>query len=510
MTSSLKKSALGKLAGETAIYGTSTILARVLNFLLVPLYTRVLTDQAAYGVVAEFMAYIAVLQVVLVMGLETGCFRYASFAEQKKDTLQANKVFSTALSTVALVAGLFLAFVVFQRQPIANLLGYAQSHISIVYVGGILFLDSVTAILFARLRYEHKAVKFAVFKTLKICSELGLNLLFFLWAPRFLAANPQALLGRFIPAVPDYNYVLFSIFLSCVVALLLFLPDLIKKNSFTFDGLLWRKLMLYSLPLMVAGLPGILNDFSDRLLFRFLIPADISWRAQMGIYQAGIKLAVLINLFIQMFRYAAEPFFFGESGNKNAPETYARVLEYFTAFSMVVYLFILLYIDVFGLILGANYREGIVVVPIMALAYVVLGIYFNISIWFKLSEKTGYAVLITSAGLAVTLLINVLFMPRYGYMAAAWGHLASYVVMTIICTLMGRKHYPVPYAWGRITGYLAAGIGLYIVSLLYAHWPPWYKLSLNTGLLLVYLIFWAQVEGFYGKLRKLRQPQQPR
>ena len=505
MRAILKKSPLGKLAGETAIYGTSTILARVLNFLLVPLYTRVLTDQAAYGVVAEFMAYIAVLQVVLVMGLETGCFRYASFAQQKKDPLQAGKVFSTALTTVSVVAGLFLAVVVLQRQPIANILGYAHSPKAIVYVAGILFLDSVTAILFARLRYEHKAVKFAVFKTLKICSELGLNLLFFLWAPRFLTANPQALLGRFIPAVPDYNYVLFSIFLSCIVALLLFLPQLFKKKSFAFDGTLWRKLMLYSLPLMVAGLPGILNDFSDRLLFRFLIPADTSWRAQMGIYQAGIKLAVLINLFIQMFRYAAEPFFFGQSGNKDAPDTYARVLEYFTAFSMVVYLFILFYIDVFGLILGANYREGVAVVPIMALAYVVLGICFNISIWFKLSEKTGYAVLITTAGLAITLLINVLFMPRYGYMAAAWGHLASYLVMTIICTRMGRRHYPVPYAWGRIGSYLGAGIGLYLLSMLYGHWSVPYKLALNTGLLVVYLMFWARMENFYGKLRKLRQ-----
>ncbi|MDY0174474.1 MAG: polysaccharide biosynthesis C-terminal domain-containing protein, partial [Bacteroidales bacterium] len=256
---------------------------------------------------------------------------------------------------------------------------------------------------------------------------------------------------------------------------------------------------------MVAGLPGILNDFSDRLLFRFLIPADTSWRAQMGIYQAGIKLAVLINLFIQMFRYAAEPFFFGQSGNKDAPDTYARVLEYFTAFSMVVYLFILFYIDVFGLILGANYREGVAVVPIMALAYVVLGIYFNISIWFKLSEKTGYAVLITTAGLAITLLINVLFMPRYGYMAAAWGHLASYLVMTIICTRMGRRHYPVPYAWGRIGSYLGAGIGLYLLSMLYGHWSVPYKLALNTGLLVVYLMFWARMENFYGKLRKLRQ-----
>jgi len=261
--------------------------------------------------------------------------------------------------------------------------------------------------------------------------------------------------------------------------------------------------MIYSLPLMIAGLPGILNDFSDRLLFRFLIPEDVSWRAQMGIYQAGIKLAVLINLFIQMFRYAAEPFFFGQSEDKNAPGTYSRVLDYFTGFTMLVYLGILLYIDLFGLILGENYREGIVVVPVMALAYVMLGIYFNISIWFKLSGKTGYAVLITSAGLAVTLLVNLLFLPRYGYIAAAWGHLASYLTMTVICALMGRKRYPIPYNWPRNGFYIAAGVGLYLFSQLFSRMDLLPKLVINTGILLVYLATWAGVEGFYGKLRKL-------
>jgi len=493
------------LAGETAVYGMSTILARVLNFLLVPLYTRILTDQAAYGVVAEFMAYIAVLQVVLVMGLETGSFRYASLAGQKNDKAGAARVFSTSLTTVTLLAGLFFAVVVMLREPIAGKLGYAEFPQSIIYVAGILLLDSITAILFARLRYEHKAFRFAVFKTIKICCELGFNLLFFLWAPRYLSANPEAFLGRFITAVPDYNYVLFSIFLSCIVALLLFLPDLLKRSSFILDRKLWPKLMMYSLPLMIAGLPGILNDFSDRLLFRFLIPGDVSWRAQMGIYQAGIKLAVLINLFIQMFRYAAEPFFFGQSAEKEAPRTYARVLDIFTAICMLVYLGILLYMDLFELILGENYREGIVVVPVMALAYVLLGIYFNISIWFKLSGKTGNAVLITSAGLAVTLLVNLLFMPRYGYMAAAWGHLASYLSMTVLCALMGRKHYPIPYNWLKIGFYLVAGVGLYLFSLMFAHLSMIPKLAVNTGIILVYLAIWAGMEGFYGKLRKILQ-----
>ncbi len=199
----IRNSAIRQLAGETAVYGMSTILARILNFLLVPLYTRVLTDQAAYGVVAEFMAYIAVLQVVLVIGLETGSFRYATLAGQNNNKAAAARVFSTSLVTVSALAGLFFAVVVLLRIPIAGKLGYADSPQSIFYVAGILLLDSITAILFARLRYEHKAFRFATFKTIKICCELGFNLLFFLWAPRYLTANPGAFLGRFITAIHE-------------------------------------------------------------------------------------------------------------------------------------------------------------------------------------------------------------------------------------------------------------------------------------------------------------------
>ncbi|MFA6326732.1 MAG: polysaccharide biosynthesis C-terminal domain-containing protein, partial [Bacteroidales bacterium] len=247
-----------------------------------------------------------------------------------------------------------------------------------------------------------------------------------------------------------------------------------------------------------------LNDFSDRLLFRFLMPEEI-FRTQMGIYQAGVKLAVLINLFIQMFRYAAEPFFFGESAKKDAKDTYAKVMNYFTAFCMLVYLGILLYIDLFELILGSSYREGVVVVPVMALAYVLLGIYFNASIWIKLSGKTGYAVLITSAGLLVTLAVNLLFMPRFGYMAAAWGHLASYLVMLVICVILGRKVYPVSYEWKKVVIYVFAGVVIYLVSTLFHHLPIVPRLALNTLLLGGYVLIWLRVERLYGTLRRLLQ-----
>lgn len=500
-------SAIQRLAGETAIYGMSTILARVLNFLMVPLYTRVLTDQAEYGVVAEFMTYIAVLQVVLVLGLETGCFRFASMAAYKDRPGGADRVFSSALSMVGIFAALVCGACMLWHRPIAAALGYAGRAQCVVYVAGILLMDSVTAILFAKLRHQHKALRFAVIKTIKICCELGFNLLFFLVTPSFLAAHPDAFLGKFIAATPDFNTVLFSIFLSCVVCVLLFLPEFFRKGAYTVERNLLKQLLLYSLPLMIAGLPGILNDFSDRLLFRFLIPEEASWRAQMGVYQAGLKLAVLINLFIQMFKYAGEPFFFGESEKKDAPQTYAKVLDYFTGFCMLMYLGILMYLDVFERILGANYREGVIVVPVMALAYVLLGLYYNVSIWYKLSGKTTkFAVLITSVALVVTLLVNFLFLPRFGYIAAAWGHFASYAAMLLVCVLLGNKYHPIPYHWGKVLTYIGLGVALYLVSLLYDHWSIWPKLLLNTGLLFVYLVTWARMEHVgVGTLRKLRR-----
>ncbi len=497
-------SVLKRLAGETAVYGMSTIVARILNFLLVPLYTRVFTDQAAYGVVTEFMAYIAVLQVVLPLGLETGCFRYASLPDVKAQG-RHGQVFGTALSTVTLFSLLLCGTGAFFYRPIAAALGYAAQPECVLFVCGILFLDAATSILFARLRYEGQALRFAVIKTIKVCCELGFNLLFFLFAPRFLASHPDALMGRLIGFTPNFNYVLCAIFLSCVICALMMLPDFLRRGAFRLNKKIWGPIMLYSLPLMIAGLPGILNDFSDRLLFRFLIADTADWRAQMGIYQAGVKLAVLINLFIQMFRYAAEPFFFKEADQKDSPQTFARVLNYFTAFTMLIFLGILLYMDIIEKLLGSGYREGVSVVPIMALAYVLLGVYFNVSVWYKLSKKTWYAILITSLGLVVTLVVNVLFMPKFGYMAAAWGHLASYSFMLLLCVWMGRRHLNVPYQWGRIGVYIGSAVGIYLVSGLFDTLPLWPKLALNTVLVGVYLAIWWILEPADGIKRRLRR-----
>ncbi len=471
---------LKQLAGETAIYGFSSILARILNFLFVPIYTRTLS-QMQYGVVTEFMSYIAILQVVLVLGLETGCFRFAN-----KEGEDPRKVYSGALLAVTGLNLAFLAFMAVFSGPISAVLGYAGYKRLIVYVAGILFCDSVTAILFAKLRQEHKAMKFAILKTVKILTETGANLvLFFAW-----------------PARPDFTYPVFAILVSCVLCLLLFVPDMLRLKP-VWDSAVVKRLLVYSLPLMVAALPGVANDFLDRVLFRFFDTSSEQWRSTLGVYQAAVKLAVIMNLFIQMFRYAAEPFFFQRAKDKNSKELYAVVMEYFTAFCGLVLLGVVGYIDVISLFLGRDFRVGVDVVPVMLLSYMILGMLFNVSMWYKLSGRTNMAIWITLAGLAVTAVVNIVFMPRYSYWASAFGHLASYLVMFVISAWLGAKYYPIPYKWGRLAvifglmGLVYAG-----VSLTLGHVEGiGLRLALNTALIGLY----GAVAWFYLRRRPVEQ-----
>ncbi len=472
------------------IYGLSTILARIINFLFVPIYTRLLSPES-YGTVTEFMAYIAVFQVVLVLGLETGCFRFAN-----KEGVDPKKVYSSAFVTVFCVSVTFLALMIAFSGPLAGLLGYEGYESCIIYMGGILALDAITAILFAKLRQENKALKFAIFKTIKIITETAANLLLFLVFPKYVDSARWLL--SFIPETPDFSYVIFSIFISCIVCGLLFIPDFLKL-SFRLDRKLTGQMLAYSLPLMVAALPGVVNDFLDRILFRFFDTNAEAWRSSLGLYQAAVKLAVIMNLFIQMFRYAAEPFFFRRASEKDSRQLYASVQEYFTAFCGLVFLGVILYIDVVALILGPQFRSAVGIVPIMLFSYMLLGMLFNVSMWYKLSGKTDMAIWITLSGLAVTAIVIVLFMPKYSYWAAAFGHLASYLVMFVISSVLGAKYYPIPYRWGRIFAIVGIMGLIYAGSLLIDRtlfpsvsvgessvWALTGKLALHTVLIVLY------------------------
>lgn len=468
-----------KLAGETAIYGLSTILARMINFFFVPIYTRILS-QDGYGSYSEIMSYIAVMQVVLVLGLETGCFRFANnlrnsikekfegsgkeIEEKKEIKREEEKPFSDAIITVFSISLLFFGILALFSNEIASLMGYKGYGRMIIYVGGVLALDSITAILFARLRYYQKAFKFALFKSIKILSELGFNLLLFFAVPNYLQTHPDSFLLNFIPAKIDFSYIIFAVFLSCIICTILFIPDFLKVK-YTFTKGLWKKMMLYSLPIMIAGLPGTVNESLDRILFRFFAPAHLSWRAELGVYQAAVKLAVIMNLFIQMFRYAAEPFFFAKVKEKGSNELYAKIMEYFIAFCMLIFLGVTLYIDIIGLILGKDFRGAMNTVPFMLFAYMTLGAIFNVSMWYKLSGQTRFAINITVVGLLVTAVVNIIFMPLFSYWASVAAHVLSCLAMLIYSIYLGNKYYPIPYNWKKIISYVGVAVGIYIVSL---------------------------------------------
>ncbi len=476
---------LKQLAGQTAIYGLSSIVARIINFFFVPLYTRMLTT-GNYGLASELLAYIAILQVILTFGMETGFFRFAS-----KDKSRSEVIFSTALMSLGTTSLAFLLLIIVFSSQIS---AFAQHPVNyIIYAALILAIDCFTAILFAELRLKNKAFKFAAFRSIKILSEVGFNVYLFFVLPKYFISHPDSFLLKFLPATPDYGYILMAILLSCIVSLILFIPRLLNLH-FVFSKKQLHELVIYSMPLMIAGLPGVANDFISRIFFRFFAPATSPWQNQLGIFNANVKLAVFMVLFVQMFRYAAEPFFFSSAAREDMKKIYADVMKYFVAFCVLIFLGIAMYPELFALLLGKEFRSGIAVLPIMLIANILLGIVFNLSMWYKLSGKTHFALTITILGLVINLVINIIFMPVYGFMAAAWGYLFSYLSMVIFSYYLSRKYYAIPYEWKTILLYFFTGIALYFLSIYIA--PPALsaRIALNTLYIIGFVIFVLKME----------------
>lgn len=463
----------------------SSIVARFINFFFVPIYTRILSP-GNYGLASELLAYIALLQVILTFGLETGFFRFAN-----KDKENANKLFSTASTWLLATSLLFTLLILVFSGNLSKGMGHPENYLMIVAL--ILSIDCFTAIYFAKLRFDNRPWLFGIFKSLKILSEVGFNLILFFWLPAWFVKHPDSILLNIIPAKPDYGYILLAILLSAVVSLVLFIPQLLK-TPIRFSPSIWKKLMIYSLPLMVAGLPGIANDYVDRILFRYFSPDTSPWLDQLGIYSAVMKLAVFITLFVQMFRYASEPFFFASAHKDSMKQTYADVMKYFIILGLLLFLGIVFYADLFALILGKNYRSGMDVLPLVLLANILLGVSFNLSMWYKLTDQTRYAIYITVFGLIITVIIDIIFMPRFGYHAAAWSRLISYVFMILVSYQLGKKYFPIPYNTQRIMVYFAIALGLYGISELWQNWGLAIRIVLNTMLLLIYVAFVFKIE----------------
>ncbi len=473
---------LKRLAGQTAMYGLSSVVARILNFLLVPFYTRVFTDPAEYGVVNELYAYFAFIIIILTYGMETAFFRFS--ARHKNSDV----VFSTSLISLFFTSGLFIILMLVFYPFIAENIGYEKNSSFILLLGLVLAFDAMAAIPFARLRYRNKASKFVVFKIFNISVNIFFNVLFLFFIPFMQNKGYNLLLLDFI-----YNedfrvgYVFVSNLLASVFTLTLFISDIIRTRL-TFSARLLKSMLFYSFPLLVAGLAGTVNDVIDRIMLRFRLPADIEALEQIGIYGANVKIAVFMMLFIQMFRYASEPFFFSQEKNKESGSLYARVLEYFTISGVTIFLVISLYLDIFKHIIGTDYHEGISVVPVMLMGNLMLGIYFNLSVWYKLKELTIFGAIFAGLGALITIGINYIFIPVYGYMASAWGHVLSYLSMVLISYLFGQHYYPVPYNVKKILFYIFLGIGLYLISCLIETNNNILNLGLNTLLLFIFAI----------------------
>ena len=449
---------LKRLASQTAVYGVSSVLGRFLNYLLVPLYTYSFVP-ADYGVVAEFYAYMGFLAVLLVFGLETGYFRFREDGGRGPDL-----VFSTALRFLILANLVFFVLVFVLREPIADLLQHADHPEYIWWVAAILAMDSVGSAAVARLRAENRALRFALIKLTEIGINIGLNLFFIVVCRRAFEADPGSFLGGLWDPEIGVGYVFIANLVASGVKLLLLAPQLGGARA-GFDGPLFRRLVRYSLPMVIIGFAGIVNEMLDRAALKYLLPHDLETNmAQLGIYAACYKLSILMMLFIQAFRYAGEPFFFAYAKQADARRTYALVLNWFVIFCVFIFLLVSLYMDLFQYFVGEAYREGLHVVPVLLLANLLLGIYVNLSIWYKLTDRTLMGAWVALAGAGVTVVLLLWLVPIYGYEGAAWAHLVCYSFMVTLSYLLGRRYYPVPYDLKRIFGYLGLGLALFALG----------------------------------------------
>jgi O-antigen/teichoic acid export membrane protein len=475
---------LKQLAGQTAIYGLSSIVGRLLNYLLVPIYTRVLIT-ADYGVYTEMMAWVSILWVILTYGMETTFFRYSDSSGQ------STRVYSTTLLSLVATSVLFLLIVLSNADGIASWLGYAQSKHYVVYFGFILCFDAVATIPFARLRQQNRPLRFATIKLINIGINIGFNLFFILLCPYLLKNYPQAEVSVFISGFFDPNdlvgYIFISALLASVATLILLIPDM-RLRAYVFDFGIWKKMLKYTWPLMIVAIAGSINLSLDKILLAKLLPgkSEAEIMAQLGIYGACYKVSIIMTLFIQTFRYAADPFFFAEAKKTDSRQIYADVLKYFTILAALIFLATTLYLDVVIRLIGSSYREGRDVIPILLMGNLFLGIFYNLSFWYKLSDRTIYGAVFSIIGALITIVLNVFLIPTMGYFGSAWAAFAAYFAMMALSYIIGRKYYPIPYPVFKIVFYLSFAIAIYFISKVLNPDQGLVKYLINTLLIIVY------------------------
>lgn len=455
--------AIKKLAGQTAIYGLSSIVGRFLNYLLTPLWTGVFSKEQ-FGIITEMYAYVAFLVVFLTYGMETTFFRFVN-----KNESQKTSVFSTIFLSVATSSLVFIGMSIAFSQPLANWLMYPNHKEYVVWFAIIVGLDAISSIPMAKLRNENKSALFAGINLLNIFINIGLNLFFLYYCKgNYEAGNTNALIDLLYNPEIGVGYVFIANLIASIIKFLCLVPTSINKEIFQFDGVLYKKAVRYTTPLLFVGLAGIINETLDRILLKRILVLDYSLEETMGmlgIYGANYKLSIIITLFIQAFRYAAEPFFFNQSEQKGSKRMYAQVMNYFIIIVSFIFIGVMLYIDILKYFINnEELWEGLDIVPILLFANIFLGIYYNQSIWYKLSEKTGFGAIISIIGAIATIILNISLIPILGYHGSAWATLICYALMVFISYQWGKKHYPIPYNLRKAGLYLGLALLIVIVT----------------------------------------------
>ena len=481
-----------KLAGQTMWYGLSSIAARFINYLLTPYLTYADAIKTSdYGKMALVYAAIPLLNVLFTYGFETAYFRFSSKEENKK-TIYSTAALSLFFSTVVFTTILWM-----NKETLGNVTGLSELPQLIQLSIFIIALDTLSTIPFARLRQEGRPLKFASAKIIGIVVNVFFTWFFISYCSQQVKADPNSWVSLFYdPSLNPIIYVVLANLIQSVVTLL-FLTKEITAIRFEFDTKLWKQMMLYSLPLIVAGMAGMINETFSRLMLKWWLPGtEIFKDSQIGIFNACYKLSILITLFIQAFRMGAEPFFFKQAEGANPQRVYARVMKFFVIVITVMFLAVSLFMPVWKNFIGPKYWAGLSVVPILLLANMFLGIYYNLSVWYKLGNKTMAGAWITLIGTAITILINYLFIPAYGYMACAWATFFCYGSMMVASFIWGQKEYPVPYAWKKLLAYIVIVVLLFFIhkGITYYWNNKWFSLSVGSLLSVLYLWFVGQVE----------------
>ena len=483
------KSPIKKLAGQTAIYGLCSMIPRFLNYLLVPLHTGVF-ETAQYGVITQLYAYVTFLVILLTYGMETGFFRFSQNADK-------NKVYSTVFISLLTTSVLFIASVMLFSGWLSAKMDYADNPEYIIWFAWILGLDAIAAITFARFRIDERPLRFAFFKLSNVSINIMLTLFFLWFCPKY---EDNVLIHKIYNHETGVGYVFIANLIASVATIVMLAPEMLR-HKLSFDFGLWKRIVAYSLPLMAAGLAGNVIENIDRVILKHRLPETLVPMEQVGVFGANVKIAVLMILFIQMFRYAAEPFFFNNAKEKDSRQTIADVMKYFIVFCLLIFLGVTFYIDIIKyFIRKPEYWDGLSVVPVMLMAYMCLGIYYNLSIWFKLTNQTKYGLMIASIGAAISIAGNWLLIPVWGYHASAWMHLICYLVMICIVWQLGKRHYPVPYPLKRISLYIIIAISLYMIAYFTQMENLLHSILKNTILLLMFAFFINRKENLINQI----------